>query len=119
MSETYRAKVRMYRHGLGDCFLIALPRSDGTTPYFIMIDCGVILGTQNPETKMKAVVDDIAKATGAGAGTKGRVDLLIATHEHWDHLSGFIQAQDSWRTSSSARCGWRGRKTRTTRKQNA
>jgi hypothetical protein len=96
MSAAYRAKVRMYRHGLGDCFLVSLPRTGGTAPYFIMIDCGVILGTADPETKMKAVVDDIAKTTGAGGGAKGKVDLLIATHEHWDHLSGFIQAQDAF-----------------------
>ena len=35
-----------------------------------------------------AVVNDIA------ATTNGNVDLLIATHEHWDHFSGFVQARD-------------------------
>ena len=75
-------KVRMYRQGLGDCFLISLPR-DGGVPFFILIDCGVILGTADPVKKMTAVVDDIAAATA------GHIDLLVATHEHWDHLSGF------------------------------
>src|SRR5262245_21978078 len=48
----YRAKVRMYRQGLGDCFLISLPRrqpNGGRTDYVIMIDCGVVLGTPNPQ----------------------------------------------------------------------
>src|SRR6202035_4479513 len=57
-------------------------------PFFIMIDCGVILGTAEPAPLMQRVVADIAKTTG------GSVDLLIATHEHWDHFSGFVQAKD-------------------------
>jgi hypothetical protein len=39
---------------------------------------------------MKQVVDDIV------AATNGKIDLLLATHEHWDHLSGFLQAADSF-----------------------
>jgi hypothetical protein len=80
-------RVRMYRQGLGDCFLIALPGAGGRT-YHVMIDCGVILGTPDAEAKMRAVVEDIILETS------GTVDLLISTHEHWDHLSGFIQVQD-------------------------
>ncbi len=91
MSDTYRAKVRMYRHGFGDCFLISLPRAGTTVPYRIMIDCGVIAGTANPEAKMTEVLEDIA-ATTKGEDGRGKIDLVIATHEHWDHLSGFVQA---------------------------
>jgi hypothetical protein len=83
------AKVRMYRQGLGDCFLVTLPRAAGKS-YYIMIDCGVVLGTSNPADLMKAVVDDVVRTT------EGHVDLLIATHEHWDHVSGFVQAKDSF-----------------------
>ena len=39
---------------------------------------------------MTKVVDDVVATTG------GKVDLLLATHEHWDHLSGFIQAAESF-----------------------
>ena len=89
-ASVFRAKVRMYTHGLGDCFLITLPRKSAERDkFFVMIDCGVILGTQNAVGKMTAVVDDIAATTG------GKVDLLLATHEHWDHLSGFKQAEAS------------------------
>ena len=88
---SYRAKVRMYRQGLGDCFLISLPRTDGgTRPFYVMIDCGVVLGTPNPAVIMKQVLDSIVQETD------GAIDLLIATHEHWDHLSGFVQAKDSF-----------------------
>ena len=87
----YRAKIRMYRQGLGDCFLIALPRSDGSTrPFYLMIDCGVVLGTADPNTIMTKVMDHIVSTTG------GQIDLLVATHEHWDHLSGFVQAKPSF-----------------------
>jgi len=68
---------------LGDCLLITLRRNKGK-PYFIMIDCGVILGTPRPADRMTQVVNDIVATTG------GHVDLLVATHEHWDHLSGFV-----------------------------
>src|SRR5689334_13568689 len=91
---SYRAKIRMYRQGLGDCFLISLPRKQplaGRSDYVIMIDCGVILGTSNPEAIMTKVVDDIV------ATTKGEVDLLVVTHEHWDHVSGFVQAEDAFK----------------------
>ena len=77
----------MYRQGLGDCFLITLPRKTGGS-YYIMIDCGVILGTPDAAFKMRAVVSDVI------ATTRGHLDLLIITHEHWDHLSGFVQARD-------------------------
>jgi len=82
----FRVRVRMYRQGLGDCFLVTLPRDDGS-PFYLMIDCGVILGTPDAAKKMTDVVDDIAHTTG------GRLDVLAATHEHWDHLSGFVQAK--------------------------
>ena len=89
-SSSYRAKVRMYRQGLGDCFLISLPRSDSDRPYKVLIDCGVILGTADASTKMTEVVENII------AATQGEIDLLLATHEHWDHVSGFVQAKDAF-----------------------
>jgi L-ascorbate metabolism protein UlaG (beta-lactamase superfamily) len=82
----------MYRQGLGDCFLISLPRIDRSDrPFYVMIDCGVVLGTPDPKPIMTQVIEDIVHETG------GAVDLLVATHEHWDHLSGFVQAEDSFK----------------------
>ena len=83
----------MYRQGLGDCFLITFPRSDGSS-FFIVIDCGVILGTADPGTVMNQVVQDLI------ATTNGHIDVLVATHEHWDHLSGMVQAQALWQDKS-------------------
>jgi hypothetical protein len=89
--------VRMYRQGLGDCFLITLP-SSGKHPFHIVIDCGVVLGTPaDGISKLAGAVQDIATVTG------GQIDLLVITHEHWDHVSGFTQArkliQQSWKVS--------------------
>lgn len=88
-----QALVRMYGQGFGDCFLLAFPRqagADGDRPVYVLIDCGVIAGTPGGADRMRRVVADV-KAT-----TQGRLDLLILTHEHWDHLSGFAQADEEW-----------------------
>ena len=37
----FRARVRMYRHGLGDCFLLSFPRR-GDDPFQILVDCGAL-----------------------------------------------------------------------------
>ena len=78
-------RVRMYRQGLGDCFLVTISRTRGS-PFHLMIDCGVILGTEDASEKMQKVVKNIIAVTG------GKVDVLAVTHEHWDHLSGFVDA---------------------------
>lgn len=88
-----RITIRMYRQGLGDCFLISIPR-EGEAPYRVVIDCGVILGTPDASRIIGEVVEDIIQTTG------GRIDLLVATHEHWDHVSGFVQARELWTDAS-------------------
>jgi hypothetical protein len=80
--------VRMYKQGLGDCFLLSFPVAGRAKPVRVMIDCGVLKRTENEAIKLRSVVDDIAEETG------GVVDLLIITHEHWDHIAGFSHAQD-------------------------
>jgi hypothetical protein len=54
----------------------------------MLIDCGVILGTADAASQMRKVVQDVIATTG------GTVDLAVGTHQHWDHLSGFLQASD-------------------------
>ncbi|MFN3371136.1 MAG: MBL fold metallo-hydrolase [Sphingomonadaceae bacterium] len=78
-------RMRLYCHGLGDCLLIDLPTSDGQ-PFWMLIDCGIHSSEAGGADRVRAVVDDIAALTG------GRLDLVVGTHEHWDHLSGFLQA---------------------------
>lgn len=83
-------RIRMYRQGLGDCFLLTFPRPNGgvTTDYHILIDCGVITGTDS--AVIIKSVEDIASTTNH------HLDLVVGTHEHWDHLSGFNQAREQF-----------------------
>jgi len=80
-----RVRVRMYRPGLGDCFLISFFQAG--IERHVLIDCGVYQGTADSAATMQAIASHIRQTTK-------RLDLVVATHEHWDHLSGFVQAQD-------------------------
>jgi beta-lactamase superfamily II metal-dependent hydrolase len=77
--------VRMYRQGLGDAFLLAFGTDDGKQKY-LLIDFGVLTGTEDAGNTMKKVAENIRAATGAN------LDAVAVTHEHWDHVSGFSQA---------------------------
>ena len=77
--------VRMYRIGFGDFFLITVPTKTG--PHHILIDCGVHKGDIK---SMGACVDDLATTT------KKKLALVIATHYHSDHLSGFASNFDKF-----------------------
>ncbi len=79
-----QVRVRMYRQGLGDCFLLSFTGDAGTA--HMLVDCGVLKGTVDGDARMRAAVANVVQETG------GRVDVLVVTHEHWDHVSGFIQA---------------------------
>ncbi|HJQ61104.1 MAG TPA: MBL fold metallo-hydrolase [Vineibacter sp.] len=83
--KSARATLRLYRHGVGDCHLLTVPRAEGK-PFHMMIDCGLLLGGDKKMLE-KAVRDIIEK-------TDGRVDVLVVTHEHWDHVSGFVDCRD-------------------------
>src|SRR5215510_8599342 len=88
--KKFRARVRMYRQGLGDCFLITFPQAAGKL-FHVLIDCGVLVGTADT---MKGVVEHVRDTIRNGKPDgRARVDLVVATHEHKDHLSGFNQAR--------------------------
>jgi hypothetical protein len=78
-------RVRMYRQGLGDCFLLSFPSALGEA--HVLIDCGVLKGTEGGPERIRRVAQSIFETTG------GRLDALVVTHQHWDHVSGFLQAQ--------------------------
>ena len=73
-------KVRMYRQGQGDCFLLCFNGDDGSPVYFL-IDCGIFLGSERHE--IQDIVDDIGESTG------NQLDVVLITHEHMDHVNGF------------------------------
>lgn len=75
-----KVRVRMYRQGLGDCFLVTF--FTGPDPVHMLVDCGT-LGATTTGVKMADVIKNISDTTGA------HLDVLVATHEHKDHVSGF------------------------------
>ena len=77
--------MRMYRVGFGDFFLLTVPTKTG--PQHILIDCGVHAGNIN---SIDECVQDLAKETNR------KLALVIATHYHADHLSGFATNFDEF-----------------------
>jgi beta-lactamase superfamily II metal-dependent hydrolase len=88
--KNYRVRVRMYRQGLGDCFLVTFPRK-GKKPFQILIDCGALARDAQSMTR---IVEHIRDTVRDSKEDKARLDLVVATHEHKDHLSGFNQARE-------------------------
>lgn len=87
----------MYKQGLGDCFLITFPRKP--EPFHMLVDCGALKSKHYGNDEMNAAVGDIQQTIlneAPGRRTKKKracVDVVAATHEHWDHISGFHQAK--------------------------
>lgn len=79
--------VRHYCQGIGDCHLLTFTKTDGS-PFRILIDCGIHTSISGGADLIRDIVADIKTATG------GRIDVLVVTHEHWDHVSGFSSAAD-------------------------
>lgn len=90
MKKLKNIRIRTYRVGLGDCFLLTFTYGE-EEKFHILIDCGVLLGTENVDQIMHDVASNI------GAETNQNIDVVVVTHEHWDHLSGFKQAESIFR----------------------
>lgn len=83
-----KVRVRMYRQGLGDCFLVTF--DPGGTEKHMLIDCGT-LGSTTTGVKLADVVADIRSTTN------DHIHLLIATHEHWDHVRAFLELESEFK----------------------
>src|SRR5262245_1734238 len=105
-TNKHRARVRMYRVGLGDCFLLTVFEEE--KPRHMLIDCGMFAGSRlDPAVVEKdlknEIVNDIATETG------GHLDVVVVTHEHMDHVSIFNSAKkvfDEKLTFGEAWFGW-------------
>jgi len=78
-----KVRVQMFRQGLGDSFLVTLD-ADGPHEQRMLIDCGT-LGNSFSDTNPKAIAAYLKTFVDAGR----KIDVLVATHEHQDHVSGF------------------------------
>jgi len=83
-----QVRVRMYRQGLGDCFLVTF--DVGHQEKHMLIDCGT-LGSTTTGVKLADVVADIRTTT------KDHLHVLVATHEHWDHVAAFNSQEDEFK----------------------
>jgi Metallo-beta-lactamase superfamily len=77
--------IRLFDVGLGDCVYCRVPKGhkDGRD-FHILIDCGTLSSTD-----YLAEAIDKLKALLPLADGKRHVDLLVVTHEHKDHMTGF------------------------------
>lgn len=81
-------KVRMYRHGHGDCFLLAFPNEEcADRPVFVLIDCGIKPGSK-VNKNIDEIIDHIADSTD------NHIDVVVITHEHQDHVSAFTKKKN-------------------------
>jgi beta-lactamase superfamily II metal-dependent hydrolase len=77
----------MYNVGFGDCFLLTLPTTDGQGARRILVDCGTHPSSTGKWTATKTVpliLEDLEHEAG-----RLRLDVVVMSHRHRDHVSGF------------------------------
>lgn len=91
MSVNVSAKICMYRlHELGDCFMVTF--TAGSSASRMLIDCGSFRNSTASTARLKKVTAAIATEL-AGAP----IDVAVGTHQHNDHLSGFVHCETAFR----------------------
>lgn len=81
-----KVRIRMYDVGFGDCFLLLVPSEDGYRK--ILFDCGSIaIGSVPLDKVVTRVIEDVKDSDGVP-----RIDVVVATHRHKDHVEGFANA---------------------------
>lgn len=86
------ATIRMYRlDELGDCFLLSFTAGEHAS--HVLVDCGSFRNSAASKARLQTVVEAIRADLG-GAG----LDVVVGTHQHNDHLNGFLHCEDAFKT---------------------
>ena len=88
-SAPQQAVARLYCQGIGDCHLLTFRKDDGSD-FRMLIDCGIHTSIAGGREIIDDVVEDLT------AACDGQLDVIVGTHEHWDHLSGFYTAREAF-----------------------
>jgi beta-lactamase superfamily II metal-dependent hydrolase len=76
--------VKMFQVGeLGDCFLLHFVKDDQES--HVLIDCGSFRNSSASKKRLEKIVGYIRKEL-----KDKKLDLVVGTHQHNDHLSGFV-----------------------------
>ena len=100
-------RVRAYNVRFGDCILVSF--TSGSTDKHILIDFGNAPGGVRSQGGINDVFEPVARDLARITGK--RIDLLIMSHEHLDHMEGFFSQKaifnefeigDVWMSAMSA-----------------
>jgi beta-lactamase superfamily II metal-dependent hydrolase len=95
----------MYRVGLGDCFLLSV-NHEGKV-HHVLIDCGMFAGSRLDKDGSEKDLQ-LKVANHIAGETDGKLDAIVVTHEHMDHVSIFNSAKAVFQKMkvSEGRFGW-------------
>lgn len=86
-SSLSRVSIRSYQVGFGDCFLLRFHYAEQLRS--VLVDFGTtgLPSSVDPGKRLREIAEDIREACA------GRLDVVVATHRHKDHIAGFATNQ--------------------------
>ena len=100
-SKISKVAIRMYRLGTGDCFTLKFYKGNRIS-FRMMIDCGC---WKRSFDEIRPFIKELIRNMG------GKLDVLVVTHEHMDHVLGFQAGKNYLKKALRLeRSGWAGRK---------
>lgn len=93
-----RIQLTTYQVGFGDCFLLTFyyDNNPRTRTRHVLIDFGRTHKPHHGEDEhgpsMLEIAEDIQQRVQPEGSSNGKLDVIVATHRHRDHISGFSGA---------------------------